>query len=420
MTGAFINALGILIGALFGLAMLKPLSLRAQVFFRSALGAFTVFFGLQLVWLSVSGTSLTVAKQIFIAALGVTLGFWVGRLLRLQRLLAPWRDDARAGAGFGIPFVDYARGDGVAVGPGRHAGWTPALIDDDTQWVRDYRGLWGLDTNDRFGGERAPSGPRYERDGSIRTAWANPLGWTGLLKTPPREDDVGDLLVERVAALERGLDELDVAIAAERAALRGLSAQLRSLAAHEHMRALAERRRAEVAECEAELNRTIATRACLAEERSAHLVTLSRPLPPQPPQAHISRAHQPHLAEQDRRTRFLRLWAAMSAPLLLASVVVVLNAPPLTSVTTVAVFAVAFMGVEAIARRRFLSFLASATLLAGAIALTVVFVRVFKQQWRIAVSIPIAAAAIALLVGNLGDLRYRRRPEPRPPDDAGR
>jgi len=86
MTGAFINALGILIGALFGLAMLKPLSLRTQVFFRSALGAFTVFFGLQLVWLSVSGAFLPMAKQLGIAALAITLGFWAGRLLHLQKL----------------------------------------------------------------------------------------------------------------------------------------------------------------------------------------------------------------------------------------------------------------------------------------------------------------------------------------------
>ena len=27
------------------------------------------------------------------------------------------------------------------------------LIGDDTPWVRDYRGLWGLDTHDPFGGE---------------------------------------------------------------------------------------------------------------------------------------------------------------------------------------------------------------------------------------------------------------------------
>ena len=38
----------------------------------------------------------------------------------------PWRDDAAAhGSGFGIPFVDYARGDGVAIGPGRSATGRP-------------------------------------------------------------------------------------------------------------------------------------------------------------------------------------------------------------------------------------------------------------------------------------------------------
>ena len=86
MTGAFLNALGILIGGLFGLALRKPLSLRTQVFFRSALGACTIFFGLRLVWLSVNGTFLTALKQIFIAVLAVTLGFWIGKLLRLQKL----------------------------------------------------------------------------------------------------------------------------------------------------------------------------------------------------------------------------------------------------------------------------------------------------------------------------------------------
>jgi hypothetical protein len=78
--------MGILIGGLLGLAMLQSLSLRLQVFFRSALGAGTIFFGVQLVWLSVNGTFLSVAKQLFIAVLAVTLGFWMGKLLRLQKL----------------------------------------------------------------------------------------------------------------------------------------------------------------------------------------------------------------------------------------------------------------------------------------------------------------------------------------------
>lgn len=86
VTGAFLNALGILIGGLMGLAMLQPLSIRTQVFFRSALGTATILFGLQLVWLGVGGTFLAVLKQIGLAALAVTLGFWTGKLLRLQKM----------------------------------------------------------------------------------------------------------------------------------------------------------------------------------------------------------------------------------------------------------------------------------------------------------------------------------------------
>jgi energy-coupling factor transporter transmembrane protein EcfT len=52
---------------------------------------------------------------------------------------------------------------------------------------------------------------------------------------------------------------------------------------------------------------------------------------------------------------------------------VVLVASPLAWITTIAVLAAAFAGVEAIARRRLLSFLASMLLLAGTIALIVGF-----------------------------------------------
>jgi len=78
--------MGILIGALLGLAMPKPLSVRTQAFFRSMLGVFTIYFGLRLVWLSVNGTFLSELKQLFIALLALTLGFWIGKLLRLQKI----------------------------------------------------------------------------------------------------------------------------------------------------------------------------------------------------------------------------------------------------------------------------------------------------------------------------------------------
>jgi hypothetical protein len=330
----------------------------------------------------------------------------LGFLRRTQRLLAPWRHYTGSPAGLGIPFVDYARGDGIAIGPDHDATWSPILIDDDTPWVRDYRGLWGLDTYDRFGGERAPSGPRYERDGSIRVSWANPLGWAGLLKISPEEDDVTEPLAERVAALELELDQLAVTIASERTALRGLRAQARSLSTQDYARVLAKSRQDELDDREAALNQTIAMHTRLVEERRAHVATLSRPIPLEPPQAHIKRAHRPHLEHQQRRTRFLTLWAAVSTPLLLGSTIGLLIGSPLTWILELAVLACLFIGVEAIARRRFISFVASTLLLAFTFALGVGFILLLLKHWRTATALLVGLAALALLFGNLRDARH--------------
>jgi len=336
---------------------------------------------------------------------------------RMQRLLAPWRDETRAAAGFGIPFVDYARGDGASIGPGQDVEWTATMIDDDTPWVRAYRGLWGLDTKDPFGGERAPAGPRYERDGSVRVAWANPLGWAGLLKVPPRRDDRARLLSERVASIERQLSELDETIAAERAAIRDLNVQVGSLEVHDYARDLAKRRRAELAGREATLNRQIGERARLADERRSHLDSLERPPAPEPPDAHIANRHGPRAEDETRRLRFLRVWAVISTPLLLASPIVVLIARPLTWISTIAALVAVFLGAEAIARHRFLSFLASAVLIAGGLAVALELVLLIQHNWRIVVSAVLGAAALALLIGNLGDLRHGWLPGPAPREE---
>ena len=79
---------------------------------------------------------------------------------------------------------------------------TPTSITDATAWVRDYRGLWGLDTHDRCGGERAPAGPRYERGGRVRASWADPLGWAGLRKEPPSDAVAEEDLREQIKSLD--------------------------------------------------------------------------------------------------------------------------------------------------------------------------------------------------------------------------
>ena len=70
-------------------------------------------------------------------------------------------------------------------GPGGDVAWTPIVIGDEDGWVDRYHGLWGLDTGDRFAGERAPAGPKYTRTGTVRQSWHDPLGFAGLDKMAP-------------------------------------------------------------------------------------------------------------------------------------------------------------------------------------------------------------------------------------------
>jgi len=83
--GAFLNAIGILLGALLGLSVRKPLPARAQSFFRSTLGLATLIFAFFLVWLSINGTVWSCTKQFVTALVAVVIGHAVGRLMKVQK-----------------------------------------------------------------------------------------------------------------------------------------------------------------------------------------------------------------------------------------------------------------------------------------------------------------------------------------------
>jgi hypothetical protein len=318
---------------------------------------------------------------------------------RVTRVIAPGRRPQQERSGIGLPFIDYRRGDGPSVGPGTEQPWTPVVIDDETPWVRDYRGLWGYDTRDPFGGERAPAGPRYERNGSIRQAWDRPVAWAGLDKVPPTP-------IHEVSALKQRADEVEAELDTAQLRLADELSRLRSR--HEGTRALAADGAPAGAGYVAAQSAVDATRdeiAGLLAERQAVSKALVSPLPPEPVHAHLR--HRP-LPDQDTERPAhwtLRLWAAISVSvLLLAMAWLILYQTPSALLAGAIVIIVAIAGIEATFRGRLLPFLASLILILLILAATYLAV----INLRLAIAVALILAALALLLSNLmGYLRRR-------------
>jgi hypothetical protein len=322
---------------------------------------------------------------------------------RVSAALFPWAGQSAAG-GVGIPFIDYARGDGIQVGPGGDRPWRAVLVDDETPWVHDYRGLWGRDPRDRFGGELAPAGPRYDRGGRVRASWADPLGWAGLQKISPDVAAAAPDLAARVTTLDERIATADKQIATERAELRLLRATAVSLSRHANTRALARARFAEVAMAERALAERCRLRTELAEERTAHLASIENPGRPEEPQAHLREPHLPHAAGHRYRNRFARGWAVVSTPLLILVIAGLLLVRGQLAFPLLGLALLVFAAVESMARGRLFAFVGVLVVLGGAVAVVYAAVELIAYNWRLAVLVPLALFGLVVMVSNVRDM----------------
>lgn len=85
LIGTLLNVAGILIGGIVGLLKRKPLTVAQESWFKVALGALTVFYGLRLTVSTLSSPFGHVAKQLLITLIALMLGKMTGRLLHLQK-----------------------------------------------------------------------------------------------------------------------------------------------------------------------------------------------------------------------------------------------------------------------------------------------------------------------------------------------
>ncbi|MBA3531955.1 MAG: hypothetical protein H0T73_08560 [Ardenticatenales bacterium] len=305
---------------------------------------------------------------------------------------------------FRVPFVDYARGDGLSIGPGQAKQWNEVhLLDPVPDWALNYRGLWGLYARDPFSGEDAPAGPLYNRDGSARRAWYDPLGWAGVDKLPTRKQAVARAEAQRAIIAGRQATNVDD-IEAKNAELMGLTIEAEAMLGHPHLQKLHashEERIDLLAEALGSLRAQVAADAALLRALDEHIAELQVGKRGSL-RAHIRRAHAPTSDDELRLGRFAETWSAISIGLLLMGfVTVVLFAPRYFVFGLVALVSI-IVFIEAGARKQLSSLIVSLT---NGLAIVCSLLLISAFFWQIVV-LAVFTAGAYILRQNLRELRY--------------
>ncbi|MBU2600681.1 MAG: hypothetical protein KKA32_00700 [Actinobacteria bacterium] len=335
-------------------------------------------------------------------------------LARLERAIATvksvWRTALRQGGTsraerdghLDVAFVDYARGDGRCIGPGTEIPWEARLLDEQPALVH-YPGLWGRYLDDPIRGEDAPAGPRFNRDGSVRTAWYDPVGWSELTAEPSTSREIPAAQAEltrlneeaaalgpRIARAEDEATRLGVRVAA----LRDGSPSSRHLDE-------CEGRLAEARETVSRLRHSLSETELLARSIGTRVERLKQG-DRGDPRAHLRRPDVPQQPSQLRLHRLAETWSAISAGLLLlviGTVTIVYHAALLPFLLLFA----AFLFVESLFHRRVAALVHGIVM---TLALTALAVLAYEFWWQIAVALALGLGA-AITWTNLRELTRR-------------
>jgi hypothetical protein len=328
--------------------------------------------------------------------LGAARQFWSGTL-RQGTLGGEAGGEAAA-----VPFVDYARGDGLAIGPGQEGAWTPIPVGDDVPWVGGFAGLFGLDTKDRFAGERAPAGPKFNRDGRLRQSWIDPVGFAGLQSVPPPSREA-TVLAEQVADLRSQLEDAsrrraEAEVRAQRLGIR-VEASRRAGRSDAVVAPTEQARAATVAELTDLCRQAEDLRVAIADTE-AERKRLARGEPGDP-RSHLHFVAHPQDPGLIRRSRILDVWSAVG----IAAAMVLLGGLLYfeTSwwwVGLLAIFA-GYAVIEALVRRRFLVLLLNVTVLLAVVAALILIGTHLLE----AIALLLLAIGALLLRDNVRELR---------------
>jgi hypothetical protein len=283
--------------------------------------------------------------------------------------------DQPAGNPFRIPFVDFARGDGMHVGQGGHHPWSPVLVDESTPWVSQYRGLWGLFARDPVSGENAPAGPMYNRDGSPRGSWYDPLGFAGLDKVPPPPQALGYLQknCDEITARQNELENLIPKKAGE---LQALGMKLKGMEGNPHLAkqyAALEKKSNALAEEVKNLRREHSENTALLQGLTQRLERLKAGVQDEP-HVHVHHMAEPVLAAHVRFGRAAETWAAISLSLMLFAVAGLIFFAPNFIWAGLVIIMILFVLAESILRGAFIDTMSRITLFLALISALILFI----------------------------------------------
>ncbi len=168
--GTLLNAAGILLGGLLGLALRRQFNPNTQIHLKNILGLLVIWVGLSTTWKSLGGGVLGVAKQMTIVVLALILGRLTGRLLHLQKGLN------RLG--------EYAKERFSKASAGAPQKWSEGFITCTVLFCVGPMAILGS-IQDGLGGKWQTLGIKAAMDGLATMAFVGPFGWGAILSVVP-------------------------------------------------------------------------------------------------------------------------------------------------------------------------------------------------------------------------------------------
>ena len=288
---------------------------------------------------------------------------------------------------FRVPFVDYARGDGLTIGTGQIKQWSePELLDPTPAWAAQYRGLWGFYARDPLSGENAPAGPVYNRDGTQRRSWYDPLGWSGLDKvTPPNRRLIE--IEQRLQELSEQWQLLSDEINRRTIRLNKLGLEAAAMREQTHLKVQLREREKEIEYLSELLSGLRAERADneAAVEALQYYAARIRSGERGPLRAHINRAHLPTTGEELRLSQFAETWAAISIGIMVLGFVILAIFAPDYLLLGFFSLVMVFVAIEAAFRRRITQLISWVTIVLAGISAVILLIEFWNEALFVAV-----------------------------------